>query len=68
MDEMQLVRLLQLLLAMEDCYRNEAEYYTYLIQRRKSIPPDLLVKYYTALVRLDVFDKMYNAVYNILNI
>lgn len=68
MDEMQLVSLLQLLLAMEARYRNEAEYYTYLIQRCKSIPPDLLVKYYTALVRLDVFDKMYNDVYNVLNI
>lgn len=66
MDEMQLVRLLELLLSMESRYQNDAELFSYEIQHSKVITPDLFVKYYTALIRLDVFDKIFLDVYNIL--
>lgn len=66
MDDRQIIRLYDLLLSMESRYRNEAELFTYEIQHSKIITPDLFVKYYTALIRLEVFDKLYIDVYNIL--
>lgn len=66
MDDMQIIRLYDLLLSMESRYRNEAELVTYEIRHSKIITPDLFVQYYTALVRLEVFDKLYIDVYNIL--
>lgn len=68
MEDIQLIQLLQLLLALGDRYHNEAEYYTYLICRKKSIPSDLFIKYYTAFIRAEEFDKIAQDVYNILDL
>lgn len=68
MEDIQLIQLLQLLLALGDRYHNEAEYYTYLISRKKSIPSDLFIKYLTALIRAEEFDKIAEDVYNVLNL
>ncbi len=68
MEDIQLIQLLQLLLALGDRYHNEAEYYTYLISRKKSIPSDMFIKYLTALIRAEEFDKIAEDVYNVLNL
>lgn len=68
MEDIQLIQLLQLLLALGDRYHNEAEYYTYLISRKKTIPSDLFIKYLTALFRAEEFDKIASDVYNVLNL
>lgn len=68
MEDIQLIQLLQLLLALGDRYHNEAEYYTYLISRKKSISSDLFIKYLTAFIRAEEFDKIASEVYNILDL
>lgn len=68
MEDIQLIQLLQLLLALGDRYHNEAEYYTYLISRKKTIPSDLFIKYLTAFIRAEEFDKIAEDVYNVLNL
>lgn len=66
MEDRQLIHLYELLISMESRYQNEVEIFTYELQHCKIITPDLFIKYYTSLVRLEVFDKMYRDVYNIL--
>lgn len=68
MEDRQLILLYELLLSMESRYKNEAELFTYELQHSKIVTPDLFIKYYTSFVRLEVFDKMYRDVYNILNV
>lgn len=68
MEDIQLIQLLQLLLALGDRYHNEAEYYTYLISRKKTIPSDLFIKYLTAFIRAEEVDKIAEDVYNVLNL
>lgn len=68
MEDIQLIQLLQLFLALGDRYHNEAEYYTYLISRKKTIPSDLFIKYLTALIKAEEFDKIASEVYNILDL
>ena len=68
MEDIQLIQLLQLLLALGDRYHNEAEYYTYLISRKKSISSDLFIKYLTAFIRAEELDKIAEDVYNVLNL
>lgn len=68
MEDIQLIQLLQLLLALGDRYHNEAEHYTYLISRKKTIPSDLFIKYLTALIKAEEFDKIASEVYNILDL
>lgn len=66
MEDRQLILLYDFFLSLESRYKNEAEQFSYEIQHSKIITPDLFVKYYTALIRLEVFDKIYLDVYNIL--
>lgn len=68
MNDFQLIQLLQVLLAHEDRYRAEAEFYTAQIQRNRVISAELLARYYTALIRYEEFDKIANEIYNILSI
>lgn len=68
MEDIQLIQLLQLLLALGDRYHNEAEYYTYLISRKKTIPSDLFINYLTALIKAEEFDKIAADVYNVLDL